>query len=558
MVEVSLTVGKLDASLALLLTKDHHLIEFPTILLPDDAEAGSVVKITCEKDSGAEKQEEDSFQKLQKELLETYGTAKPKAPVLSAKNITQTSVVLEWDPIEIAQADIKKLVLLRDGIWCGHIPKPLVRTATKLSGFGVEKNYTFQLVLYTTAGTYESNLLEIETHSMTDLRGITVCVGEIDANMTTVTEAEIDEALEDIHAKPVQSEVKLDTTHFVCTKAQGAQWEKAVDMNIPVVLPEWLRACQMDKKMVNVRNFYLDSDPKHRSQYKRAAGAPSSPSIRESIRSTEPAHTPAEPAPVESTPAATEPALDRSNTRHSIFTEGATEAEEIAEDPLNAQLESEVAANDVAESLAEVDLDGPSGEPDPDTVDDGPSGEPDPDTVDDGPSGEPDPDTIEEEEVEVVEPVEPEAEEKAEEVKEPEDAVTTDSVEPVEVEVEEKAEEKTEPEPVPETVPETKTLTDEPKPTEPEPETKTEPEETKPEETKPDPETLKSPSQLADEFAEVSLDDSKTPEETTEGDKDEEDGDEDDDEDDKQEDSKPAASSNNKKKNKKNKKKGKK
>ena len=56
MVEVSLTVGKLDASLALLLTKDHHLIEFPTILLPNGVRAGSIVKIKCDQDLEGEKE----------------------------------------------------------------------------------------------------------------------------------------------------------------------------------------------------------------------------------------------------------------------------------------------------------------------------------------------------------------------------------------------------------------------------------------------------------------------------------------------------------------------
>ncbi|KAG5365447.1 Chitin biosynthesis protein [Yarrowia sp. C11] len=496
------------------------------------------------------------FQQLQKELLATYGTEQPKAPVLSAKNITQTSVVLEWEPIEIAKASIKKLVLLRDGVWCGHIPNPLVRTATKLSGFGVEKQYTFQLVLYTTAGTYESNVLEIETHSMTDLRGITVCMGEIDPNMTSVTESEITECLEDIHAKPLQAEVKLDTTHFVCTKAQGAQWEKAVDMNIPVVLPEWIRACKMDKKMVNVRNFYLDSDPKHRSQYKRAPGAPESPVVNQGEFKSEPAPdtapAPAETAPAESpvespvespaestpapAPAPSKPSLDRSNTRHSIFTEGATEAEEVAEDPLNVQVEKEVAAKD-AEAMAEVDLASPSGEPEADTVEE-----------------------VEEVVVPVSDPVpepEVEAEKKAEEeVKEPEEAVTTDAVEPVDVETEEKAKPKTEPEPA------VIDLTGDDKPAEKtEPETeKTEPESETKSETKPEPDTVKSPSQLAEEFAEVSLDDSTKAEDgTPDENKDDEDGDDDEGEDSKQEDSRPtSASSTGKKNKKKNKKKGKK
>lgn len=59
MVEVSLTVSKLDASLALLLTKEHHLIEFPTVLLPSDVEAGSIVRISCERDKAKENQDSE-------------------------------------------------------------------------------------------------------------------------------------------------------------------------------------------------------------------------------------------------------------------------------------------------------------------------------------------------------------------------------------------------------------------------------------------------------------------------------------------------------------------
>ena len=64
MVEVSLTVGKLDASLALLLTKDHHLIEFPTILLPNGVRAGSIIKIRCDQDFDSEKKRQRNLPKF--------------------------------------------------------------------------------------------------------------------------------------------------------------------------------------------------------------------------------------------------------------------------------------------------------------------------------------------------------------------------------------------------------------------------------------------------------------------------------------------------------------
>ena len=59
MVEVSLTVGKLDASLALLLTKDHHLIEFQLFFYQMESEQGQssksdVIKISIVKRRGRE------------------------------------------------------------------------------------------------------------------------------------------------------------------------------------------------------------------------------------------------------------------------------------------------------------------------------------------------------------------------------------------------------------------------------------------------------------------------------------------------------------------------
>lgn len=85
MVEVSLTVGKLDASLALLLTKDHHLIEFPTILLPNGVRAGSIVKLKCDQDHESEKEEDLKFQNIQDEIYQTFATHPPKGASLQIK-----------------------------------------------------------------------------------------------------------------------------------------------------------------------------------------------------------------------------------------------------------------------------------------------------------------------------------------------------------------------------------------------------------------------------------------------------------------------------------------
>ncbi|KAK6457126.1 uncharacterized protein RJT20DRAFT_93751, partial [Scheffersomyces xylosifermentans] len=259
MVEVSLTVGKLDASLALLLTKDHHLIEFPTILLPNGVRAGSIVKIKCDQDLETEAEEARQFQRVQDEILNTFGKNLPEPPVLRVKNTTQTSCVLEWDTLELGTASLKNLTLFKDGKKLGAIPSPLSNKTTKLSGLPIDKTFNFQLRLDTTAGVYSSETIEVTTHKMTDLSGITVCLGDITAN-DQFNKEDIEETLKNMGANyPSQDKVKVDTTHFICTREnkQNPEFIKAGDMNIPIVRPEWLKACERERRIVGVRDFYV-------------------------------------------------------------------------------------------------------------------------------------------------------------------------------------------------------------------------------------------------------------------------------------------------------------
>jgi hypothetical protein len=258
MVEVSLTVGKLDASLALLLTKDHHLIEFPTILLPNGVKAGSIVKIRCEQDFDTEKAEHESFQKVQDEILSTFGKSLPQAPVLKVKNVTQTSCVLEWDVLDLGTASLKNLILYKDGKKLGSIPQPLTNRTTKLSGLPIDKPFEVQVKLDTTAGIYASETVEVTTHKMTDLSGITVCLGDLLPN-DVFDRLDIELTLATIGARRCQDKVQVDTTHFLCTRENKANPEylKAQDMNIPIIRPEWLKACERERRIVGVTAFYL-------------------------------------------------------------------------------------------------------------------------------------------------------------------------------------------------------------------------------------------------------------------------------------------------------------
>lgn len=258
MVEVSLTVGKLDASLALLLTKDHHLIEFPTILLPNGVRAGSIVKIKCDQDIEGEKEEAKEFQSIQDEILSTFGKDLPEAPKLSVKNVTQTSCVLEWDDLHLGTASLKNLVLFKDGKKLGSIPLPLTNKTTKLSGLPIDKTFQFQLQLGTTAGTFLSDIIEVTTHKMTDLSGINVCLGDISPNEQFSVD-DIEEVLKTIGAHSPQRTVQVDTTHFICTRENknNPEYVKANEMNIPIIRPEWLKACERERRIVGVRDFYV-------------------------------------------------------------------------------------------------------------------------------------------------------------------------------------------------------------------------------------------------------------------------------------------------------------
>lgn len=285
MVEVSLTVGKLDASLALLLTEDHHLIEFPTILLPKDATAGSVIKISCEANEPLESDDQQAFLRIQDQIMQTFGTAYPKSPALRVRNVTETSAVLEWDPIDTATADIISLALYKNGARFGIIPSPLKRTAIKLSGLAIDTEYTFYLVLATTGGTYKSDVLTVKTHKMTDLSGLTICLGTLVSTPEdpTLTKSDLESIIHNIGAKPLTDTVRLDTTHFVCTKGEGPQWQRALDLNIPVVRPEWVQACEAERRLVSVRAYYLNADPSLRPPVVRTARTRADTAVSEII-----------------------------------------------------------------------------------------------------------------------------------------------------------------------------------------------------------------------------------------------------------------------------------
>ncbi|KAG8968317.1 Chitin synthase, class 5 [Tulasnella sp. 419] len=280
------TVGKLDAGMAILIGERAHLIEFPSLLLPPGVTSGSIVNISVHRNHAEEKRQKNEFWDLQKQIFETFGVNNPKPPVLNVRNTTQTSVTLEWPPIELATAKLRSLDIYRNGQRLASIPSPLQNTSTKLSGLALSTEYTFQLIMRTTAGTYPSNLIKLKTHTMSDTSGISVCFGNVQ-DPVLLENAKL--ALEDMKAK-WSDKVQIDTTHFVCTtpaatpsgaqatgnvsNAPGVEYQKALQASIPIVQPQWILACHREHKMVPISQYYLGASS--------SAGLQSAPFVRPS------------------------------------------------------------------------------------------------------------------------------------------------------------------------------------------------------------------------------------------------------------------------------------
>ncbi|PWY99547.1 hypothetical protein BCV70DRAFT_201116 [Testicularia cyperi] len=275
------TVGKLDAGMAILIGEKASLIEFPSLLLPNGVSSGSVVNIRVMRNEQQEQRQKNDFDQLQEDILHTFGQQSPKAPNLRLRNVTQTSVTLEWDRLSLATAGLLSLDIYRNGQRLAPIPNPLHNTSTKLSGLDVNAEYTFHLVLKTTAGTLSSPVIKTRTHTINDTSGISVCFGHIhDPELLQAAKT----ALANMKAR-FSDKIQIDTTHYVCTDprnphdpnapqgSHGPGYSKAMQLSIPAVLPHWIFACHDQKKMVGISPFYLDQDP------------PNASSVRESVQS---------------------------------------------------------------------------------------------------------------------------------------------------------------------------------------------------------------------------------------------------------------------------------
>ncbi|KAJ3070443.1 Chitin synthase, class 5 [Podochytrium sp. JEL0797] len=245
------TVGKVDAGMAILLSPDHHLIEFPATILPDGVSTGSIINITIERNHDAERQKKLDFAHLQDSILDQFSKL-PEPPVVMLKSVTQTSAIVVWKPLVLYNVELKGIDVWRNGVKLGMSVSPTA-LSVKLSGLEVEHEYKVHLVIRTSAGQFKSNEIDFKTHSLENLTGINVSFG----HLTSPTEAAtLTALLTRIGAKHTE-ELSTDNTHLVCVYAKGPKYEKAQQWNIPCVSPEFLKACEANGRIMPSHSFYV-------------------------------------------------------------------------------------------------------------------------------------------------------------------------------------------------------------------------------------------------------------------------------------------------------------
>ncbi|KAI9295029.1 BRCT domain-containing protein [Neoconidiobolus thromboides FSU 785] len=247
------TVGKVDAGLAILLTEDNHLIEFPSILLPEGVSTGAIVKVQVSREYGTEKEKLDSFMELQEEILLQYGTHYPKPPAIKISAITQTSIVLEWEPLELFSCDLRSFTVYKKGI---KMPSSLPTQGNKLkiSGLDMDTLYDLSIIMSTSSGVYTSNKVEERTLTLSNLSGINVC---LDSTLSSLEIEELKKCVQRIGAK-WSTEVSIETTDLLCNSTVSPNYELALQWNVAIVKPDWLKACEALGKIQPAVSYYVE------------------------------------------------------------------------------------------------------------------------------------------------------------------------------------------------------------------------------------------------------------------------------------------------------------
>ena len=162
------TIGKIDAGLAVLLSPDNYVVEFPSSILPTNVTVGSIVNVKIESNPQAEQRERQEFDNLQLEIYENY-IQTPLDPVLELIRVGQTDALIGWKPLDYKASTLIRLDIYKNQVYyksCENTKR------LKITGLDLNATYQFHMVMVTKAGNFRSNTLDIKTKTMEDLSSL--------------------------------------------------------------------------------------------------------------------------------------------------------------------------------------------------------------------------------------------------------------------------------------------------------------------------------------------------------------------------------------------------
>lgn len=188
------------------------------------------------------------FKKIQDVIHEKF-SIKPNPPILSSFAVTQTTLVLTWEPLNMYPVELLKIAVYKDG---AEIMSNLnlALNHVKITGLAMGTTYDFRIVIYTSAGVYESNKVSTTTLIMEDLSGLNVCLGLLEENEVE----ELKSIIPSISAS-YSDNISIATTHLVTSNPSGNLYDEAVALEIPIVTPGFIKACALKKRIQPASSF---------------------------------------------------------------------------------------------------------------------------------------------------------------------------------------------------------------------------------------------------------------------------------------------------------------
>jgi hypothetical protein len=207
--------------------------------------------LSIERDQKQEENNKREFINIQNDIFSKFGTC-PATPTLTLARISQTYLVIKWDPLSLYSSTFRGIEIYKNGIKLSNKPSKDTNIV-KLGGLLISTEYEVYIVLKTSAGSFASNKIVAKTLAMDDLKSLHISFGAFS------DEGDIDSSLAILekYGASFSEEITAENSHLICTIPKGPKYEKALELNIPCVTPEFLKECENNSLIQPSNLFYV-------------------------------------------------------------------------------------------------------------------------------------------------------------------------------------------------------------------------------------------------------------------------------------------------------------